>query len=123
MKKQAACLLLTLFSYCIPTLGCSLTLYVEKTATQSMVFNVVSTDGKIQSTTGLLAPGKYNSVYLTCGVSYNIYAQGVSPQMDHQTGPYGDYAYNWNPLLLTGDLGLFFPSQFTPISGRAAKTG
>lgn len=91
--------------------ACSLYFYVDKTAPKDVVFNIISTDNKYQITTSPVPPGQSWLSGLVCD-SYNIYAQEVDTK--NKVNPYGDYAYIANPLQLTGDLSVFFPTRFKP---------
>jgi len=97
--------------YSATSLACNIDLYVDKSVSKAIVFNVISVDGKNQFTTSPVSPGHNTSAgYVIPCTAYNIYAQPVDTSA--RVNPYGDYAYIANPLQLTGDLSVFFPSRF-----------
>lgn len=112
MKKT---ILLAVFLFILngKAIACSLSIYVDKTESNSVVFNLISPDNKYQYTSVPISPGKDTSPYfsnLVCG-SYNIYAQKLD-LINNLKSPYGDYVYMYNPLQLNGELSLYFPQDF-----------
>ncbi|PIQ43831.1 MAG: hypothetical protein COV52_00010 [Gammaproteobacteria bacterium CG11_big_fil_rev_8_21_14_0_20_46_22] len=97
--------------------ACELDVHVDSTAQKDVVFNVVSTDGKYQLDTPSIAPGHSYGIPVNCA-TYNIYAQYVDDSAN--INPFGDYAYIANPLTLTGDLAVFFPSRFQATQNKLA---
>ncbi|WP_203250078.1 hypothetical protein [Cysteiniphilum marinum] len=109
------------FSSSFATTYCRLYIHLENNAfvnADKIVFNIIDQDTNKQYTSTVGAHNQSTSFMMPCSNKYNIYATEIKhPQSrmyldNSQINLYGNKKYMGNPVVLTGELGIFFPSRF-----------